>query len=108
MSSHHPQEVLLAQFNLYVHKGGLKPDLLFSFRIIRTRGFVASRAGRSGAGAVLWSLPPSPPPPPPSHPRHPDQRTPGVDKAMRTAQGGSRNKKRGEVVLELDVRILCD
>ena len=26
-SSHHPQEVLLAQFSLYVHKGGLKPDL---------------------------------------------------------------------------------
>ena len=25
-SSHHPQEVLLAQLNLYVHKGGLKPD----------------------------------------------------------------------------------
>ena len=25
-SSHHPQEVLLAQFRLYVHKGGLKPD----------------------------------------------------------------------------------
>ena len=25
-SSHHPQEVLLAQFSLYVHKGGLKPD----------------------------------------------------------------------------------
>ena len=25
-SSHHPQEVLLAQFTLYVHKGGLKPD----------------------------------------------------------------------------------
>ena len=25
-SSHHPQEVLLAQFILYVHKGGLKPD----------------------------------------------------------------------------------
>ena len=34
-SSHHPQEVLLAQFNLYVHKGGLKPYsfhfLLFSY-----------------------------------------------------------------------------
>ena len=30
-SSHHPQEVLLAQFSLYVHKGGLKPD---SFRFI--------------------------------------------------------------------------
>ena len=26
-SSHHPQEVLLVQFSLYVHKGGLKPDL---------------------------------------------------------------------------------
>ena len=25
-SSHHPQEVLLAQFSLYVHKGVLKPD----------------------------------------------------------------------------------
>ena len=25
-SSDHPQEVLLAQFSLYVHKGGLKPD----------------------------------------------------------------------------------
>ena len=30
-SSHHPQEVLLAQLSLYVQKGGLKPDLfLFS------------------------------------------------------------------------------
>ena len=26
-SSHHPQEVLLPQFSLYVHKGGLMPDL---------------------------------------------------------------------------------
>ena len=26
VSSHHPQEVLLAQFSLYVHKSGLKPD----------------------------------------------------------------------------------
>ena len=25
-SSYHPQEVLLAQFSLYVHKGGQKPD----------------------------------------------------------------------------------
>ena len=24
-SSHHPQEILLAKFRLYVHKGGLKP-----------------------------------------------------------------------------------
>ena len=33
-SSHHPQEVLLAQFSLYVHKGGLKPD---SFHFIYQR-----------------------------------------------------------------------
>ena len=30
-TSHHPQEVLLAQFNLYVHKGGIKPD---SFHLV--------------------------------------------------------------------------
>ena len=33
-SSHHPQDVLLAQFSLYVHKGGLKPD---SFHFISKR-----------------------------------------------------------------------
>ena len=32
-SSHHPQEVLLAQSSLYVHKSGLKPDS-FHFRNI--------------------------------------------------------------------------
>ena len=40
-SSHHPQEVLLAQFSLYVHKGGLKPDsfyLLYSFSAEIDRG----------------------------------------------------------------------
>ena len=31
-SSHHPQEVLLAQFRLYVHKGGLKP---YSFHLFQ-------------------------------------------------------------------------
>ena len=30
-SSHHPQEVLLAQFSLYVHKGGLKPDSFYFY-----------------------------------------------------------------------------
>ena len=30
-SSHHPQEVFLAQFSLYVHKGGLKPDSFHFF-----------------------------------------------------------------------------
>ena len=33
-SSHHPQEVLLAQFSLYVHKGCLKPD---SFHFISVK-----------------------------------------------------------------------
>ena len=32
-SSHHPQEVLLAQFSLYVHKGGLKPDSFHFYMI---------------------------------------------------------------------------
>ena len=40
-SSHHPQEVLLAQFSLYVHKGGLKPD---SFHFI----FISHHSFRSG------------------------------------------------------------
>ena len=35
-SSHHPQEVLLAQFSLYVHKGGLKPDS-FHFILLTTK-----------------------------------------------------------------------
>ena len=34
-SSHHPQEVLLAQFSLYVHKCGLKPN---SFHFISLNG----------------------------------------------------------------------
>ena len=36
-SSHHPQEVLLAQFSLYVHKGGLKPD---SFHFLLKNYFI--------------------------------------------------------------------
>ena len=34
VSSHHPQEALLAQFILYVHKGGLKPDS-FNFLAVK-------------------------------------------------------------------------
>ena len=40
-SSHHPQEVLLAQFSLYVHKGGLKPD---SFHFFLESNYRRSRA----------------------------------------------------------------
>ena len=43
-SSHHPQEVLLAQFSLYVHKGGLKPDS-FHFLSRQSSGF-GSRSRR--------------------------------------------------------------
>ena len=35
LSSYHPQEVLLAQFSLYVHKGGLKPDSFHFFHPLK-------------------------------------------------------------------------
>ena len=41
-SSHHPQEVLLAQFSLYVHKGGLKP---YSFHF-RQRRYTTGRQNK--------------------------------------------------------------
>ena len=43
-SSHHPQEVLLAQFSLYVHKGGLKPD---SFHFIFAKHFRVNTQGNT-------------------------------------------------------------
>ena len=39
-SSHHPQEVLLAQFSLYVHKGGLKPDSFHFISHVQKRSFL--------------------------------------------------------------------
>ena len=36
-SSHHPQDVLLAQFSLYVHKGGLKPDSFHFYKVAHTK-----------------------------------------------------------------------
>ena len=45
-SSHHPQEVLLAQFSLYVHKGGLKPD---SFH------FTATQNLKDFRNSSLWT-----------------------------------------------------
>ena len=56
-SSHHPQEVLLAQFSLYVHKGGLKPD---SFHFISSQRVVSFREGQLvqslARGALSMSL----------------------------------------------------
>ena len=45
-SAHHHQEVLLAQFSLYVHKGGLKPDSFFI-------SFLESRAHLKGSVLAL-------------------------------------------------------
>ena len=85
-SSHHPQEVLLAQFSLYVHKGGLKPDsfhfISFLPRALRsfkayvlpaslpalfTYMFRAARLGGCNVAGTLISRPAAPrlPPPPP-------------------------------------------
>ena len=50
-SSHHPQEVLLAQFSLYVHKGGLKLD---SFHFFRTNAIAGHSLINKSAGQV-WS-----------------------------------------------------
>ena len=45
-SSHHPQEVLLAQFSLYVHKGGLKPDSFHFQHCMNVIGLQMFRAGK--------------------------------------------------------------
>ena len=51
-SSHQPQEVLLAQFSLYVHKGGLKPD---SFHFISFD--VANDGTRVSLLSPCWASP---------------------------------------------------
>ena len=59
VSSHHPQEVLLAQFSLYVHKGVLKPDSFhFLARIlIKKGGLLQLKFGGGGVGVniYLWA-----------------------------------------------------
>ena len=47
-SSHQPQEVLLAQFSLYVHKGGLKPD---SFHFISLVAWWTRESGSAWFGS---------------------------------------------------------
>ena len=42
-SSHHPQEVLLAQFSLYVHKSGLKPDSFHFISFVIPRNILLFR-----------------------------------------------------------------
>ena len=52
-SSHHPQEVLLAQFSLYVHKGGLKPD---SFHFIYSNCLAIWQFTRYQTLSELWPI----------------------------------------------------
>ena len=52
-SSHHPQEVLLAQFSLNVHKGGLKPD---SFHFISFDNILMVSASGRYATAFACSI----------------------------------------------------
>ena len=49
-SSHHPQEVLLAQFSLSVHKGGLKPESFHFFPI----GHYSLSHGRYLVNRARW------------------------------------------------------
>ena len=55
-SSHHPQEVLLAQFSLYVHKGGLKPDSFHFLGPRHTSGksFMQIRSLLFNGALVQW------------------------------------------------------
>ena len=39
-SSHHPQKVILAQFNLHVHKSGLKPESFHFLQALCSTEFV--------------------------------------------------------------------
>ena len=61
-SSHHPQEVLQAQFSLYVHKGGLKPDsfyfISFYFRLkdSLTVNLATHVCSKDLSGRLKWKM----------------------------------------------------
>ena len=56
-SSHHPQEVLLAQFSLYVHKGGLKPDSFHFYSPIFSDMTVQRNVSRFHTRSICgWNL----------------------------------------------------
>ena len=52
-SSHHPQEVILAQFGLYVHKGGLKPD---SFHLLLLKTHITQPLSSFGLSPVWFKF----------------------------------------------------
>ena len=53
-SSHHPQEVLLAQFSLHVHKGGLKPDSFHFISHIK-KAILFILTGEQMANTFIWN-----------------------------------------------------
>ena len=53
-SSHHPQKVLLAQFSLYVHKGGLKPDSFYFFWCSRSSTYRILQVSNRGLSLEIW------------------------------------------------------
>ena len=55
-SSHHPQEVLLAQFSLSVHKGGLKPDSFHFYQALAAEREVGHRVVSDDMGVFILLL----------------------------------------------------
>ena len=59
-SSHHPREVLLAQFSLYVHKRGLKPHLFHFYPILLKQAQTTNRCFycwiNQGSGQTLYMV----------------------------------------------------
>ena len=53
-SSHQPQEVLLAQFSLYVHKGGLKPGSFHFFVLQHRKAPAQCFLSAGGRRAFVW------------------------------------------------------
>ena len=61
-SSHHPQEVLLAQFSLYVHKGGLKPDSFHFVQLVCAQiAYIITMKQRSAKVIFEGGMLPDPP-----------------------------------------------
>ena len=53
-SSHHLQEVLLAQFSLYVHKGSLKPDSFYFICLYNTTQLCLSLSSKQQRMNQCW------------------------------------------------------
>ena len=54
VSSNHPQEVILAQFSLYVHKGGLKPDSFHFILLDHYHDYVSNHLFTGFQAGEVW------------------------------------------------------